>query len=267
MKKKSSQAVVITIRDIGEGDLLVELFTEEEGRISGVAKAARKSKRRFVNTFDMGHLITVLFYRPRGRGLYLIEDAVLIDDHPNMTGLMKEAAYTSFMLELVSLLTTLDEANRGLFHILSTFIALMDATPRREGSRETSLLIYTVRVLKEVGIPPLLTRCVRCGREGPGKGGGLFIPRVGGMVCGGCLESRDRGVVFPEGIIEGLTSALTIPIREFCDMKSIVTIDFRPSDKKNLRETRSGIFAFLNFQLGKKMKSMDFIERYIDKDR
>src|SRR5262249_58766081 len=44
---KSSESVVLRTYPMHESDLLVTLFTRNEGKVKGVAKAAKKSKRRF----------------------------------------------------------------------------------------------------------------------------------------------------------------------------------------------------------------------------
>src|SRR5690348_14938428 len=44
---RQSEAIVLRTYPLREADLLVTLFTRSEGKIRGVAKAAKKSKRRF----------------------------------------------------------------------------------------------------------------------------------------------------------------------------------------------------------------------------
>ena len=47
MSLKQSEAIVLRTYPLREADLLVTLFTRDEGRIKGVARSAKKSKRRF----------------------------------------------------------------------------------------------------------------------------------------------------------------------------------------------------------------------------
>src|SRR5215470_19013732 len=47
MPLKESEAIVLRTYPLRESDLLVTLFTRLEGKVRGVAKAAKKSKRRF----------------------------------------------------------------------------------------------------------------------------------------------------------------------------------------------------------------------------
>ena len=47
MSLKQSEAIVLRTYPLREADLLVTLFTRAEGKVKGVARAAKKSKRRF----------------------------------------------------------------------------------------------------------------------------------------------------------------------------------------------------------------------------
>ena len=47
MPLKESEAIVLRTYPLRESDLLVTLFTRLEGKVRGVARAAKKSKRRF----------------------------------------------------------------------------------------------------------------------------------------------------------------------------------------------------------------------------
>src|ERR1017187_4811773 len=47
MALKESEAIVLRTYPLRESDLLVTLFTRLEGKVKGVARAAKKSKRRF----------------------------------------------------------------------------------------------------------------------------------------------------------------------------------------------------------------------------
>jgi DNA repair protein RecO len=59
MKTHISPAIIMRVKDVGESDLLVTFFTPQRGRLKGVAKGARKSRKRFVNALDLFSLVTM----------------------------------------------------------------------------------------------------------------------------------------------------------------------------------------------------------------
>ncbi|MBI4644586.1 MAG: DNA repair protein RecO, partial [Deltaproteobacteria bacterium] len=67
MTSRQTPAIVLQVRDYGEADRLVNFLTPDAGRVSGVAKHAKKSRRRFANCLDP--LNRVVFHlSPRAKG-------------------------------------------------------------------------------------------------------------------------------------------------------------------------------------------------------
>ncbi len=200
MRSHESNAVVLGTRDMGESDLLVELLARDAGRIVGVAKAAKKSKRRFVNTFDLGHLIRVKYYLPRGRELFLIEDASLIDPHGRLSGSLSSMAYAALVIELVRELFPEAERSTDLFETTALLLSLLD----ERGAREDLVWLFVLRILKISGIAPLFGACVRCRSRQADTADRLFVPEAGGVVCGSCCAPADRAIGLSCGTITAL---------------------------------------------------------------
>jgi len=250
MRSHESHAVVLGTRDMGESDLLVELLARDAGRIVGVAKAAKKSKRRFVNTFDLGHLIRVKYYLPRGRELFLIEDAALIDPHGALSGNLSSMAYAALVIELVRELFPEAERSTELFETTALILSLL----AERGAREDLLWLFILRILKISGIAPLFGACVRCRTRRIDTADMLFVPEAGGVVCGSCTAPPDRTIRLSRGTVTALSAATDVPLER------LARIALTPP---SLTQTRETLFSFIDHQLGKRMRSADFIERYL----
>ncbi|MGB9294065.1 MAG: DNA repair protein RecO, partial [Desulfobaccales bacterium] len=62
-----TQAIVLTVREYGEADLLVTFLTPGRGRLTGIAKHARKSRRRFAHCLEpLSRVVFFLSTRSRG---------------------------------------------------------------------------------------------------------------------------------------------------------------------------------------------------------
>src|SRR2546429_2436888 len=66
MALKESEAIVLRTYPMREADLLVTLFTRLEGKVRGVARSAKKSKRRFGGALEPLTYIRV-YYDDRER--------------------------------------------------------------------------------------------------------------------------------------------------------------------------------------------------------
>ena len=66
MALKQSEAIVLRTYPLREADLLVTLFTRAEGKVKGVARSAKKSRRRFGGALEPLTYVRV-FYEDRER--------------------------------------------------------------------------------------------------------------------------------------------------------------------------------------------------------
>jgi len=250
MKRIETPGIVLSTRDTGEADLLVTLLARRTGRITGMAKAAKKSKKRFVNAFDRGNIVTVSIYRPRNRELFLIEDASLIDDCRGGCPDMESLARTSVLLELIQQLAPEEEPTPELFDDLAAALTVLSA----RNAREDVMWLYLVRLLEKLGLAPFLTGCVRCGRKAGPEDTAFFSPRSGGTICTGCRDPRDDGVRLSAGTRRSLSAGLSTPPDR---MGRIILTEETKS------EIRQALPLFIHHQVGRRLASLDFFERYI----
>src|ERR1700758_3756928 len=66
MALHESEAIVLRTYPLREADLLVTLFTRTEGKVKGVARSAKKSRRRFGGALEPLTCVRV-HYEDRGR--------------------------------------------------------------------------------------------------------------------------------------------------------------------------------------------------------
>ena len=88
MPLKESEAIVLRAYPFRESDLLVTLFTRMEGKVRGVARAAKKSRRRFGGALEPLTYVKVT-YEDRERQELARLDACEVLDSP----LTSEATY------------------------------------------------------------------------------------------------------------------------------------------------------------------------------
>jgi DNA repair protein RecO (recombination protein O) len=95
MEVSQTEAVVLSCRDYGESDRLIAFYSETGGNLRGIAKGARRSKKRFVHTFEPCSLVR-LTYRVR-KGLVWIEAGSLLEPHLSLrTDLMRGGCGAAF---------------------------------------------------------------------------------------------------------------------------------------------------------------------------
>ncbi len=74
---EKTTAVVLRVVDFSESSSVVTLFTSDFGKISGLAKGARKPKGSFESALDLLSLVRVVFLRNSSGTLDLLTEAKL----------------------------------------------------------------------------------------------------------------------------------------------------------------------------------------------
>jgi DNA repair protein RecO (recombination protein O) len=104
MKTHISPSIIMRTKEFGEADLLVTFFTPDKGRLKGVAKGARRSRKRFVNCLDIFSLVKLEYSLKREGGLYFLHSGKLINAFPELRSDFGALSKASYMVELTEIL-------------------------------------------------------------------------------------------------------------------------------------------------------------------
>jgi DNA repair protein RecO (recombination protein O) len=177
MALKESEAIVLRTYPLREADLLVTLFTRAEGKVRGVARSAKKSKRRFGGALEPLTYVRA-FYDVRERQELARLDACEVLESPLATEVSyARAVALGHVAELLDEMLPEHEANDAIFRLtLSVLHAL-------QGSDVWMPVTYfELWLVRLVGFLPELTECIVCGRSLNGSRA-YFHALVDGLLC------------------------------------------------------------------------------------
>ncbi len=159
MALRESEAIVLRTYPMREADLLVTLFTRAEGKVRGVARSAKKSKRRFGGALEPLTYVRA-FYDVKERQDLARLDACEVLESPMATEVSyARAVALGHIAELLDELLPDREANDAVFRLtLSVMHAL---TGPEIWMPVTYFELWMTRL---VGFLPELTECTVCGR-------------------------------------------------------------------------------------------------------
>ena len=72
---------VLRTLSYGESDLIVTFYSHDFGKLKGIAKGAKRSKKRFANVFEPFSLTNIIFTRKNRDTLAFIESCNIIDHY------------------------------------------------------------------------------------------------------------------------------------------------------------------------------------------
>lgn len=159
MALRESEAIVLRTYPLREADLLVTLFTRAEGKVRGVARSAKKSKRRFGGALEPMTYVRA-FYDVRERNELARLDACEVLESPMSTEVSyARATALAHVAELLDELLPDHEANDAIFRLTLSVLHVLTGP-----EVWMPLTYFELWITRLVGFLPELTECIVCGR-------------------------------------------------------------------------------------------------------
>lgn len=264
MKSYSVEAYVLRMRPLGEADRILTLFSAERGKLSAVAKGARKTRSKFGARLDFMARSQLTLHV--GRSLDVITGARLVGGAWEHVIDPDVFALASYLAETIDGLCEPELAVPEIYEILRQFEQTLKTSaaitgPESASSSESRFgamrVVIDLRLLSALGFAPELDACVRCGEplgRRPFAGGRAALsPEAGGLVCRRCLDAgsgdegdmrRSFGVVrLSTAEFQLLRAARVLSLQEAAGMPALASLG---------RATQ----AFIQQHLGRAAKSL-----------
>jgi len=190
----SSEALLLRKFPYRDSDYIVNLFTKDLGKISGIARNAKNSMKRFGARLEPFVHFRVS-YKDTGREFKSIQDTETIQIFPEFTKNIELFSLGNLILETTDVLIPKESPNLELFDTLIDSLA-------RLNSGESPLPIvleYQLQALSISGYEPNLYSCAKCGE--PIDGDSYFSINGGGAVCFKCAGEKKNGLIFNKNFV------------------------------------------------------------------
>jgi len=195
---KTSEAFIIDVHKMREADRLVVLFTEDEGKVRGVAASAARSHRRFGGRLERLSRVRATWFEKEGRELARLDACELLDGSFGLYQDLRVAMLLGYMAEVVDTFAHEREPDPRSFRLLRSMMEALHA-----GAEPGALARYfEVWTLRLHGLMPAMDACSACGLD---LSGGAFVDAadIGEVLCLRCRPQRARaaaGRLSPEAL-------------------------------------------------------------------
>lgn len=180
MRVSGCEAIVLSVRDYGDADKIVTLFTREHGKVAGIARAAKKSRKRFGGSLEAFARLNVQIVLKEGLSRLDSTDPLTI--FPRIREELAKIGYAGYACELVDRLSPEAQPNARLYRLLVSYLEYLDAAPALEDDRR----FLEVNLLNIVGYRIPLEHCAQCGIALESAATPLYRAASGGFSCGRC---------------------------------------------------------------------------------
>jgi DNA repair protein RecO (recombination protein O) len=246
MSNYTATTLVLHRTDLGETDRILTLFTREKGKLSAVAKGARRPKSPLSGA-------TELFTQARvqlavGRTL-----DILTQCEKSFGGLrtdLQRLARATYFCELLDK-STGDRDNASSQDLFDLTIGALLLLQRAETYPDAVVHAYELHLLGTLGFAPVLGHCVACGASLESRGAS-FSPSLGGVVC-----NADR---FRANDTMPLSAEAHEAMQALQSGDSEGVLGLRPSPKAAAEIARA-LRWFVKYRGERTLKTADFLDQ------
>ena len=185
MTSEKTLALVLRVIPFSESSIVVTFFTRDFGKISALAKGARRRKSAFEAALDLLALCRIVFLHKQSESLDLLTEAKLERRFHSASRNLPRLYAAYYVAELLSSLTDRGDPHPDLFDAAALTLEELDG--QRDTDVKRLVLRFELAALRLLGHLPSLDRCVETGKPVPTEGHLYF-----GLLAGGVLSSEAR---------------------------------------------------------------------------
>ena len=240
----TANAIVLRRINFGETDRIVTLYMRERGKISGIAKGARKPISRLAGATET--LTYGKYQLATGKTLDVITQVEVKESFPRIHGDLDRIAHATYMAELMDKLVEEHEPNVDLFELLLSALYLME----RPNEPEKITHMFELQFVKLLGYEPTLEKCVRCRKPLP-PGEVFFSPSMGGVVCRECGPLPEDAMEISHEAVETMQELLTADAPE---------VERMEIPQEIMRQIARAMRWYIRYRAERELKSLEFLQ-------
>lgn len=242
-----TRAVVIKTQDIKESDKLIWLFSEKLGKISSIAKGAKKNRSNLFSTtlqFCYGDYVVY-----RGKNLYTINESRVIDSFQDLMSDLDTLTYSTYLCELIDISMQDEESNRELFkHFVTAFYLMKNNAV----DIETLARAFEIKVLQATGYAFNFDYCCMCRKKITSSN--YISLQYSGGVCKEC--EKNNGTYISYAAYNALKYLSKIPL------ENVYRVTLSKEIKKELYKTLCLIIEQNYLRRPKSLETLNYLANF-----
>ncbi len=175
-----TEAIVLRSIRYGEADRILHFYTPQRGRISAIAKGARRSRSRFGARLEPFFWVRAVLHEGRSE-LATVTSVDTVAVFAQLRDRAQTLDAAARACDAVGRLFETPEPHPEVFRLLVNELALLNE--HEDAAGPANGLAFRLKLLLAAGVVPHLGACAACGSRERLNG---FSAAAGGVVCGSC---------------------------------------------------------------------------------
>lgn len=197
----STEAVVLRTIEYSDTSLIVRLFTESQGKVTVMARGAKRAKNATAGMLQPPNHIALQFRSKDGRDIQPLTECEYVTYYTRLATDLKRYAGAMLSVEMLDRAVHERDPNPVLFKLI---IATLHALDTSDGEITTIVHFFQLHLARQLGFAPGLKKCSICGASLVSAN---FLTVQGSLCCDQCLaggmdaEFIDHLPVRPDALI------------------------------------------------------------------
>jgi len=204
MELLTAQGILIRRLEFGDTDLILTFLTQKLGKISVLAKSAKKSVKRFGGILELFYLLELIIRPGKGDKPAILQSASLLKSFEKIRMNVIHTAYASYWAELIYHYIENEISQDEIYHL---FVYALDQLNQKSIPAEVLHILFQIRFLNVSGYQPNFLNCNHCQKKLDHISGHIcfFDFKKGTIVCPDCFEKeRSNRLKLSKGTIKHL---------------------------------------------------------------
>ena len=235
------RGVVLRQTETKEADKILTVLTAEKGKLSVIARGARKKGSRLAAASQLLAYSELTAYE--SRGWYMMTEGATLQLFPGLRTDVERLSLASYFAELTEAVTQEGESAEEILPLLLNALYALGELKKDPVLVKAAL---ELRLLSLAGFAPMVEECSRCGAE---LSEGWLDGSGGGMVCGDCASAGFGLLPMGKGALAAARHII------FADAKKIYAFSLA---EEELRQLSKAAESYALTQLERGFRTLDF---------
>lgn len=206
MANIKTKGIILSESNVGDFDKMLTMLTPGNGKISCIAKGARRTKSALLagtQMFCFGEYL--MFHAGQTYHINSVEPIEVFYKLRTDLDKLKYAVHINKIIQDVT------QENQGCYNILQLLLNTLYTISELEKNGDFVLSVFKLRLLCYLGFNPQINKCTNCGEK---ENLNYFSLKENGFKCNACSKQDKSSITMNQSTVSAIKYTVTAPAKK-----------------------------------------------------